>query len=181
MSLTTPPWTIEPLIDQTDSHVMAYAVSDAAGVYFADVHRLAAELKAACDDRDSYVRTLETVSASEDRLAAECERLREALHWIAGDGSTATIPQGVAREVLSAQPADPSPWRPIGELPEKQKARLGYWHKDPDCTYWAEAEGHWYTWLDGREWSLTSGQLYREPTHFFIVPPPPADQEGEAK
>ena len=73
--------------------------------YAADADRLAAELKAACDDRDSYVRTLETVSASEDRLAAECERLREALTRIAGDGSTATIPQGIAREALSTQPA----------------------------------------------------------------------------
>ena len=70
--------------------------------------RLAAELKAACDDRDSYVRTLETVSASEDRLAAECERLQGALTRIASYGTADTVGfhwmRNTAREALSAQP-----------------------------------------------------------------------------
>ena len=124
------------------------------------------------------------IEMERDRLAAECERMREALTRIAGDGSTATIPQGIAREALSTQPAA-SPWRPIVGDPD---ISVEPWGGDPVLICKPGMKRSWRGYWRmagpraGWRWEAPGlGAVPFKPTHWMPLPPPPADQEGEGK
>lgn len=75
----------------------------------------------------------------------------------------------------AAQCQNPAGWRPIATAPKDGTkilvTEIGFGRDATNCAFWRDDAGEW--------WSVPSGRVYRNLTHWMPLPNPP--KEGSSK